>query len=339
MLAVIKENKEVEFVIREVPKPVPKTNDVLIKVKAVGICGSDMPIFAGISKWPLPLIPGHEFAGVIEEVGSGVKDFEVGDRVTAGLVINCGECIYCRQGLESLCENIVETGIHVDGAFAEYVTVPAKTLHRMPETMTFDQGASIDPIASAYRPVKKANIGSEDSVVVFGPGPIGIYTVQCAKAEGAKRVICIGTKEDTKRLEIAKSLGADHIIELGDFDITEAIREANEGLLPDIVFEASGHHSAVQMCLNSVRKHGQVIFIGLQHHDLQINLFDAFREEAILKGSLCYTWKEFKECIDLVNSGRVKVEPLITHTFPLKDIGKGLELLKKREALKVVLHP
>ncbi len=140
MLAVIKENKEVEFVIREVPKPVPKTNDVLIKVKAVGICGSDMPIFAGISKWPLPLIPGHEFAGVIEEVGSGVKDFEAGDRVTAGLVINCGECIYCRQGLESLCENIVETGIHVDGAFAEYVTVPAKTLHRMPETMTFDQG-------------------------------------------------------------------------------------------------------------------------------------------------------------------------------------------------------
>jgi 2-desacetyl-2-hydroxyethyl bacteriochlorophyllide A dehydrogenase len=339
MLAVVKEHKGEGFTLMDVPVPKIGPDDVLIKVKAVGICGSDMPIFSGVREVPFPMIPGHEFSGTIEETGSNVKKFKIGDRVTPGLVINCGECIYCRQGYESLCENILETGIHVDGAFAEYVKVPAKTVHVLPDTMTYEQAASIDPIASAYRPVKKANIGSEDTVLVFGPGPIGIYTVQCAKAEGAKKIIIAGVNGDEERLELAKKLGADYTINISEVDMIQAVKDVNDGLLPDIVFEASGHPSSVQMCLDSVKANGKIVFIGIQHQSVDLELAKIVRQEIKVEGSICYTWKDYKECIDLVSSGRVDTDNMVTHKFALKDIDKGLEVMKNREAVKVILYP
>ncbi len=339
MLAVVKEYKGEGFTLMDVPVPKIGPDDVLIKVKAVGICGSDMPIFSGVREVPFPMIPGHEFSGTIEETGSNVKKFKIGDRVTPGLVINCGECIYCRQGYESLCENILETGIHVDGAFAEYVKVPAKTVHVLPDTMTYEQAASIDPIASAYRPVKKANIGSEDTVLVFGPGPIGIYTVQCAKAEGAKKIIIAGVNGDEERLELAKKLGADYAINISEVDMIQAIKDVNDGLLPDIVFEASGHPSSVQMCLDSIKANGKIVFIGIQHQSVDLELAKIVRQEIKVEGSICYTWKDYKECIDLVSSGRVDTDNMVTHKFDLKDIGKGIEVMKNREAVKVILYP
>jgi 2-desacetyl-2-hydroxyethyl bacteriochlorophyllide A dehydrogenase len=339
MLAVVKEYKGEGFTLMDVPVPKIGPDDVLIKVKAVGICGSDMPIFSGVREVPFPMIPGHEFSGTIEETGSNVKKFKIGDRVTPGLVINCGECIYCRQGYESLCENILETGIHVDGAFAEYVKVPAKTVHVLPDTMTYEQAASIDPIASAYRPVKKANIGSEDTVLVFGPGPIGIYTVQCAKAEGAKKIIIAGVNGDEERLELAKKLGADYAINISEVDMIQAVKDVNDGLLPDIVFEASGHPSSVQMCLDSIKANGKIVFIGIQHQSVDLELAKIVRQEIKVEGSICYTWKDYKECIDLVSSGRVDTDNMVTHKFDLKDIGKGIEVMKNREAVKVILYP
>lgn len=339
MLAVVKEYKGEGFTLMDVPVPKIGPDDVLIKVKAVGICGSDMPIFSGVREVPFPMIPGHEFSGTIEETGSNVKKFKIGDRVTPGLVINCGECIYCRQGYESLCENILETGIHVDGAFAEYVKVPAKTVHVLPDTMTYEQAASIDPIASAYRPVKKANIGSEDTVLVFGPGPIGIYTVQCAKAEGAKKIIIAGVNGDEERLELAKKLGADYTINISEVDMIQAVKDVNDGLLPDIVFEASGHPSSVQMCLDSIKANGKIVFIGIQHQSVDLELAKIVRQEIKVEGSICYTWKDYKECIDLVSSGRVDTDNMVTHKFALKDIDKGLEVMKNREAVKVILYP
>ncbi len=339
MLAVVKEHKGEGFTVMDVPVPKIGPDDVLIKVKAVGICGSDMPIFSGVREVPFPMIPGHEFSGTIEETGSNVKKFKIGDRVTPGLVINCGECIYCRQGYESLCENILETGIHVDGAFAEYVKVPAKTVHVLPDTMTYEQAASIDPIASAYRPVKKANIGSEDTVLVFGPGPIGIYTVQCAKAEGAKKIIIAGVNGDEERLELAKKLGADYAINISEVDMIQAVKDVNDGLLPDIVFEASGHPSSVQMCLDSIKANGKIVFIGIQHQSVDLELAKIVRQEIKVEGSICYTWKDYKECIDLVSFGRVDTDNMVTHKFALKDIGKGIEVMKNREAVKVILYP
>ena len=339
MLAVVKDRKGEGFSLKEVPVPEVGPEDILIKVKAVGICGSDMPIFSGVREVPMNLIPGHEFSGVVEKIGGDVLGFKVGDRVTPGLVINCGHCIYCRQGHESLCENILETGIHVDGAFAEYVKVPAKTAHLLPESMTFEQAASIDPIASAYRPVKKANIGSEDTVLIFGPGPIGIYTAQCAKAEGAKRIIVAGVNGDEERLKLAEELGADCVVNLSGADLVKSVMEINEGHLPDIVFEASGHPSAVQMCLDSVKANGKIVFIGIQHQSINLELAKIVRQEVKVEGSICYTWKDYKECIDLVSTGRVNTDRMVTHEFALSDIEKGIQVMKNREAVKVILHP
>ena len=174
MLAVVKEHEGPGFAVKEVPYPVLRDTDVIIKVRSVGICGTDGPILAGTRPVPYPLIPGHEFAGDIVEVGSTVQHLKVGDRVTPCIVIGCGDCDMCIEGKEVLCDNLVETGIHVDGAFAEYVRVPAKVCRKMRDTTTYDQGASVDPVASAYRTVKASRITSKDVCCVYGAGPIGL---------------------------------------------------------------------------------------------------------------------------------------------------------------------
>ena len=206
MLAVVKEHEGPGFAVKEVPYPVLRDTDVIIKVRSVGICGTDGPILAGTRPVPYPLIPGHEFAGDIVEVGSAVQHLKVGDRVTPCIVIGCGDCDMCIEGKEVLCDNLVETGIHVDGAFAEYVRVPAKVCRKMRDTTTYDQGASVDPVASAYRTVKASRITSKDVCCVYGAGPIGLYAVQLIRLRGVKTVICLDTDAGAQRLELAKTL-------------------------------------------------------------------------------------------------------------------------------------
>ena len=326
MLAIVKERKGPDY--------------VLIKVKVVGICGTDVPILDGERQVPYPLIPGHEFSGEIVEIGSNVEGFNIGDRVTPAIVIGCGHCYFCRQGLETLCDNILETGIHIDGAFAEYVAVHKKVVQKMPDEVTFEQAASIDPLASAYRPIKKANIGSEDTVLIFGPGPIGLYTVQLAKTEGAKKIIVVGMDIDKERLELAKELGADHTFVTGqDGNLYKYIEDLTDGRLADIVVEATGAPSVFDEAIKLVRKHGQIILVGIPQKPAEVNMNQIVRKEIIVKGSLCYTWDEYKECLDLVSSGRVKIEPLISHKFDLKDIDKAMELIHQRKSIKGLLYP
>ncbi len=339
MHAVIKETPGPGFVLRKMPVPSIGPDDVLIQVQAVGICGSDLPIFAGKRSVPLPFVPGHEFAGIITAVGENVQDYQIGDRVAPGLVIHCGECLPCRRGEESLCDNIVETGIHVNGAFAEYVSVPAKTLHRLPEGVDFTMGAAIDPVASAYRPVKKAGIGSEDLVVVFGPGPIGLFAAQLAKAEGARQVIVIGLRQDADRLALAVELGLTTVVMDEKQNLAEQIRSVSGGELPRVVLEATGNAGVFMDCLSVVDKGGIIVVAGIVHENSVFDFAQVVRREIHIAGSICYTWREFRESLRLVADGRVQVMPLITHHLPLADIGRGLDALQKKEAVKVMLYP
>lgn len=339
MLAVVKEKPGPGFTLKEVEIPIPRKDEVLIEVKSVGICGSDLPIFKGIREVSYPLIPGHEFSGVIVETGKEVKKFKKGDRVIPGLVVFCGECTYCRQGLESLCDNIYEIGIHVDGAFTKYVIAPEKTLHLLYDSMTFNQGASIDPLASAYRPVKKANISSNDVVAIFGPGPIGLYALQIAKAEEAKKTIVVGAPGDKERLNLAKELGADLVINTEDEDPIKKIEDYTNGEMADVIIEATGVPVVVDTCLKSLRKNGRLSLAGIFHQPANIFLGPIVRKEFTIKGSICYTWKDFQDCIDLVSSGRVKVEPIISHELPLTEMAKALELAYNRKSIKIILHP
>ncbi|MDO4720511.1 MAG: alcohol dehydrogenase catalytic domain-containing protein [Peptostreptococcaceae bacterium] len=339
MLSIVKEKAGPDYTVKDMPKPVIGKEDVLIKVKAVGICGTDVPILKGIREVPLPMIPGHEFAGDIVEIGENVTEFRIGDRVTPSIVIGCGSCYFCRGGRESLCDNIVETGIHVDGAFAEYVRVPAKVVHKLPDTMSYEQGASIDPIASAYHPLKKVHIQSEDTVVVFGPGPIGLYAIQIAKTEGAKQILVVGIKKDAHRLKLAKEIGADEIIVAGEEDVMQRISDLTEGRMADVVVEATGNHNIFNDTIQAVRKHGQIILIGIFHHEASADIAKIVRKEIIVRGSICYTWQDYKECIDLVNAGRVRVEPIITSRYALKDVDQAMDEIDNGQPIKIILYP
>lgn len=339
MRAVVKTRPGPGFELMDVEMPIIGDKDVLIKVKAVGICGSDIPIFNGIRPVPIPFIPGHEFSGIIVEKGKDVLNFQVGDRVSPGLVINCGYCEPCRAGLESLCDHILETGIHVNGAFAEYVAVPEQTLHHLPEGMSFEEGASIDPIASAYRPVKKAHIGSEDRVAIFGPGPIGLYAMQIAKTEGARTVLMIGLPGDESRLSLAKSLGCDATIIYRPETFMDEVKAVTEGNMVDAVIEATGSHHVFPTCLDIMKKGGRLVVAGIVHANSEISFARIVRSELKIEGSICYTWKEYRESLDLVRSKRIQVTPLITHRLPLDQIGLGLDGLARRDAIKVMLLP
>lgn len=338
MLAIVKENEGIEYKIKDVEIPIINDNEVLIKVKTVGICGTDVPILKGLRKVNYPLIPGHEFAGDIVEVGKNVKNYKVGDRVSPAIVIGCGDCDYCRMGIETLCDNIIETGIHVDGAFAEYVKVPEKVLHKIPENMDYEIGASIDPIASAYRPIKKAQITSKDTVLVFGPGPIGLYTVQLAKAEGAKSVIIVGVDGDEERLELAKTLGADFSINISKEDLIEKVSLYTNGQMADVVMEVTGNEKVFELCIDTVKKSGKILLVGINHKPTVSNIEKIVRKEIKLEGSICYTWLDYRECINLVEAGKISVKPLISHIFKLEEIDKAMIEIDQKNTIKVMLN-
>ncbi|MCG8483989.1 MAG: alcohol dehydrogenase catalytic domain-containing protein [Clostridia bacterium] len=339
MIAIVKEKAGPGFVIKEVDVPKYKANEVLIKVECIGICGSDIPIFNGIRNVPIPFIAGHEFTGVIVEVGSEVKKYKKGDRVVPSSVQNCFTCSYCREGYEVLCDELVETGIHVNGSFAEYVVVPENSVHKLPDNVSFLEGSMVDPIASAHRPVKKASVTPEDTVVVFGPGPIGLLSLQVAKLEGANKVIMVGTREN--RLNLAKELGADITVNIGEKgeDAVEKIKEYTNGKMADIIIEATGKASVVETCINSLKKKGHLSLAGIFHEPCTIPVTTIVRNELTIEGSICYSYNDFEHCIDLLSSRRIDVKKMITHELPLKDIKKALELIDKREAIKVVLYP
>jgi len=339
MLAVVKEGPGPGFTLKEVEKPIPGKGEVLIAVKSVGICGSDIPIFKGIRAVSYPLVPGHEFSGDIVEVGTGVKGYKPGDRVTSSIVINCGRCFYCREGEETLCERIREIGIHVNGAFAQYVIVPEHTLHHMPDGMTYNQGASIDPVASAYRAVRKAHITVADVVIVFGPGPIGLYALQLATLEGAKKIIMVGTRDE--RLEIAKTLGADLTINIRQQSeyLGEIVKKFTEGHMADVVIEATGRPDTVESCITCVCKGGRVILAGVFHESAVFSVSRLVRSEARIEGSICYTWNEFEVAMGLISTSKVEIKPIVTHELPLSQMSEALKLIDRRQALKVILHP
>jgi 2-desacetyl-2-hydroxyethyl bacteriochlorophyllide A dehydrogenase len=340
MLAVVKEREGPGFAVKKVPVPKPGEDDVLIRVKSVGICGSDIPILAGTRAIPWPMIPGHEFAGDVAKAGSRAAGlFKEGDRVTSCLVIGCGNCRYCIEGKESLCDNLVETGIHVDGAFAEYVRVPAKTVLKMKDETSYDYGASIDPVASAYRTVKACPITPKDVVVIFGPGPIGLYAVQLVRLLGAQCVINVGTAEDEERLKLAKELGADYVIDASKENVTERVAEITKGKMADFVQDCTGAPPVVDVATNILRKAGTFAITGLFHRPVEMNLGKVTRSELNVFGTICYTRNEFEECLELVEAGRVKVAPLITHHFPLKDMNAAWEVIQTRKAIKIMIHP
>ncbi len=339
MLAVVKEGPGPGFALREVPVPQPPPGWVRVRVRAVGICGTDIPIFEGIRKVPYPLIPGHEFAGEIDALGEGVQAWHVGERVAVGLVIGCGTCAACRRGEENLCPHITEIGIHINGAFAEYVLAPEKTLHRLPDHLSFADGASVDPVASSYRGIRRLNLQPQDDVAIFGLGPIGLYALQAVRAHGVRRVIAI-TPRRGLRAEIALRTGADAVIESAQAqDLVSAVREANHGAMPSVVIEATGKPEVFHDVFRVAAPGARVLLLGIFHEHAQFDPAQIIRKELRVEGSFCYTWDDFEASLDLIARDLVRTAPVITHTLPLAHMAEALRLIHQREAVKVILEP
>ncbi len=239
-----------------------------------------------------------------------------------------------------MCESLTEIGIDIDGGFAEYVKAPAKVLHKLPDYVSFVEGASVDPVASAYHSVRKANINPADTVVIFGPGPIGLYALQLAKLEGAYKVIIIGVQGDESLLQIASELGADAaLLSNNEEDLLKKIADLTRGKMADVVIEATGVPEVFPTCLKAVRKSGRLGLTGVFHRPTEVLLSQIVKKEITVRGSFCYTWLEFGTCLNLISSGKVRIDKVVSHQLPLNEIGKALEMLSTKEALKVVLEP
>lgn len=331
--------------------PAPEPGWVQIRVHWCGICGSDLheyvagPVFIPVeSAHPLTglkgqCILGHEFSGEIVALGEGVTGFEISDRVTADACQHCGSCWYCQQGQYNLCENLAFTGLMNNGAFAEYVNVPANLLYKLPSGFPSEAGALIEPLAVGMHAVKKAGSLVGQTVVVVGAGTIGLCTMMCAKAAGAARVIAI--EMSAARKQKALDVGADLVLDPNSCDVVSEVRSLTEGYGASVSFECIGHKATVQLALDVVRKAGTSVLVGIFEEPSNFNFLDIVSTEKQVIGSLAYNG-EFADVIALINDGRLNVTPLITGRIELDSIlEQGFEELvnNKDENVKIIVTP
>ncbi|MFH5806409.1 zinc-binding dehydrogenase [Alienimonas sp. DA493] len=334
--------KQLEVVDFEAPTPGP--HDLLVQVRACGICGSDVHGYDGGSGRRIPpLVMGHEAAGVVAEVGSEVTGFRPGDAVTFDSTISCGTCHFCRRGQINLCENRQVLGVSCGdyrrhGAFAEYVTVPQHVSYKLPEGLPFEHAAMIEAVSVAVHAVGRTPVRLGDTAVVVGCGMIGLLTIQAARLAGCTRVVAVDL--DATRLERAKALGADVTLNAKETDVPQAVRDLTEGRGADVAFEVVGAPPTVQSAIDSVRKGGSITLVGNLAPKVEFPLQSVVTRELSLFGT-CASSGEYPACIDLLASGAIRVADLITATAPLEEGADWFARLYDGEpgAMKVILDP
>jgi len=339
---VLSEYKKLDLV--EMPEPHPADDELLIRIRACGICGSDVHGYDGSTGRRLPpIVMGHEAAGEVAAVGSAVRHFSVGDRVTFDSTVYCGKCFFCQRGLVNLCDDREVIGVSTPlfrrmGAFAEYVCVPERIAYPLPANMPFAHAALIEAVSVAVHAVSLTPIALEDTVVVVGAGMIGLLTMQAARLAGAGRVI--GVDLDDTRLEMARSLGATDTLNSTNPDVAQQIIELTHGRGADVALECVGSTVPVMLAVDCVRKGGSVTLVGNVAPTIELGLQSVVTRQIRVQGS-CASSGEYPACISAISRGAIRVEPLISATAPLIDGARWFERLYSREPglLKVVLEP
>jgi len=332
-----------ELEIADVPTPAAGPGEVLIRVGACGICGSDVHGYDGSSGRRIPpIVMGHEAAGRIAAVGAEVTGLAEGDRVTFDSTIYCGACGYCKRGEVNLCDHRQVLGVSCGdysraGAFAEFVAVPARVVYKLPESVSFAEAAMLEAVAVAIHGVSLAQISTESTALVVGAGTIGVLTLQALRAAGCKRVFV--SDVDATRLKMGKELGAAEVL-LADTDVVAKILEQTGGMGVDVAMEAVGRNETVNTAIASVRKGGTVVLVGNIAPEVTLPLQKVVTRQIRLQGS-CASAGEYPDAIKLMASGAIRVKPLITAIAPLAEGPAWFERLHAREPnlLKVVLTP
>ena len=332
------------FEYSDFPDPSVGEDDVLIRVKACGICGSDVHGFTGKTGRRLPpLIMGHEAAGIVENSGKNVNGFKKGDRVCFDSTVYCNKCQPCLNGLYNRCDKRQVLGVSTPefkrhGAFAEYVAVPSWIVSKIPDNMSFIQAAFLEPASIGTNAGNRPPISSEDTVVVIGGGTIGLFVMQAAKLRGAAKVIVVDINEF--RLGLASKLGADKVINPLEFDLRETILKETQDKGADVTFEVVGYAKTFRDGISITKTGGHIVAVGNLEQTAEFNLQELVARELTFRGSYASSG-EFSECIGLVASGKINIEPLISDVLPLKDGPGAFERLHKGEEnlLKIVLEP
>jgi L-iditol 2-dehydrogenase len=318
----------------DVPEPMINQDEVLIRVRAMGVCGSDLHIYTGDRPVPYPRILGHEFAGNIAQVGANVSHLRIGQRVTAEPNFWCGRCVYCQAGRQNLCVNRVGLAVNVDGCQAEYVKVPAQFVWPLPDNMTFVQGAMVEPLMVSLHAIKRSRAQLGNTVTILGCGTIGLMALLCAKAAGC-RIFAVDVIPE--KLDLARRLGANEVINGLETDAVEAVKQATEGLGSDIVIEAAGFPATVEQSLVMVRQAGRIILIGLSTKPAQLPPIAVARREVEIFGSFIYHAGEFASAIHLIATGQVDVLPLVGLTTDLVGAQDAYEQLLGGKAVKGII--
>lgn len=317
--------------------PVPERGEVLVKVKACGICGTDVHIFHGNYQVKYPLIPGHELSGEVCAVGEGVTGISVGDRVAVDPNNACGQCSYCRQGRVNLCKNLNPIGVTRDGGFAEYCRVPAVQIYLLPDSVSFEQGALMEPLACALRGIQMAEIAPGDTVAVLGSGTMGGLLLQLARTSGGGKMFL--SEPIPKRREIALSFGADLTVNPLEDDVHQALLSLDpDGA--DVVFEAAGLAVTAEQSLQLAKRGGKVIFFGVVSptEKVEVSPYLINENELTIRGSFNNPLTNSR-ALELIASGRVSVEPYISHRFPIEQFEEAFSLFGKPEAFKILIVP
>lgn len=327
--------------LEDVEKPKIREDEVLIRVGACGICGTDIHFYRGEWKVKLPLIPGHEFSGVIEAVGSKVKIVKPGDHVVAEPNITCGECEYCRMSERNFfCKNLKAIGVDIDGAFAEYVKAPARNVYVIPKDMPLEEAALIEPLACCIRGLDNIGIRVGDTIAIVGTGPIGLLFVQLVKMWGAIKIYAMDILDE--RLEIAKKLGADVTINPAKEDPKEVIFSETNGIGVDVAIEAVGNPKAIDTALSVVRRGGRLLIFGVAPQDAiwQVKPFELYDKELLVITSYRSPYT-FQRAVKIASSGRISFKEILSHVFPLEKGSEAFKMLDERKPgiTKVVLKP
>ncbi len=338
----LSEYKQLEIL--DLPDPVPGPNDVLIQVAACGICGSDVHGYDGSTGRRIPpIVMGHEAAGIVAAVGSAVRNFAEGDRVTFDSTVYCGACDFCREGEVNLCDNRQVVGVSCGefsraGAFAEYVAVPARILYSLPPELSFPEAAMLEAVSVALHGVRVSEMEGGETALVIGAGMIGLLLLQAARAAGCSRVFVADI--DATRLKLAADLGADQTLQLSGAELLNEILRLTEGRGVDVVLEAVGRNETVTSAIDCVRKGGTVTLVGNITPQVTIPLQKVVSRQIRLQGS-CASSGEYPEAMQLIADGKIKVRPLITAVAPLTDGPEWFQRLYAREPnlMKIVLDP
>lgn len=329
--------------LKEVEKPYIKNNEVLVEIKAAGICGTDIHIRDGGFFCIPPVIIGHEFSGRIVETGKDVKKLKTGDRIVAEPHRGgCGVCRNCQTGHVEICTEKKALGYKVDGCFTSLVSLPETSVHKIPDSVSYDEAALSEPLAVTVKAVlERSKVEPEDFVVVLGCGTLGLLAAAVAKAEGAREVMITGTNMDEKtRFKAAEELGIDYIVNVQKDDALKIIAEKTGGMGADLVIDASGAEIAINQAFEMIRRDGRICAIGITGKEkISIPYDEGIMKSATLSWSLSSTWTSWERAVSLMASGKINVKPLISKSYPLEKWEDAFQLVDSLEAIKVLLIP